>query len=114
MTIKRRVLSALGKQELLELGRRLELEVRASMKVDEIVDVLAGSKRVGLERIVTERLSREALKAICESCGLDSKGKEKGPLVARILAAATGGNGNGEHASNGGNGAGQAGLPLAD
>jgi hypothetical protein len=79
--------SALGKEELFEIGRRLDLEVAARMTVDELRDAIAGSKRARLSEIVVNSLSRETLKAICVACGLDNTGKEKAPLVERILAA---------------------------
>jgi adenine-specific DNA-methyltransferase len=94
MTFKRRVLSVLGKDELLGIGRKLELEVATRMSVDELRDVIARSKRAGIEKIVNDGLSRDVLKAICEACGLNASGKEKQPLVQRIVTAA-GGNGNG-------------------
>ena len=87
MSFKRRVVSALGKEELLEIGRRLDLEVVARMTVDELRDAIAGSKRARLAEIVADSLSRDTLKAICVACGLDDTGKEKAPLVERILAA---------------------------
>lgn len=101
MTFKRRVLSALGKDDLLGIGRGLELEVAARMTVDEVRDAIARSKRASIDKIVTDAMSRDQLKAICDACGLDSSGKEKQPLVARIVAAANGegnGNGSGEYA----------------
>lgn len=90
MSFKRRVLSALGKEPLLEIGRSLELEVAARMTVDELRDALASSKRATLESIVSETLSRDGLKHICEALGLDSAGREKAVLVERILAARPG------------------------
>lgn len=87
MSFKRRVVSALGKEELLEIGRRLDLEVASRMTVDELRDAIAGSKRARLSEIVADSLSRDTLKAICVACGLDDSGKEKAPLVERILAA---------------------------
>ena len=87
MTFKRRVLSGLGKAELLEIGRGLELEVTTRMTLDELRDVIAGSKRAKLGVIVTEGLSRDTLKEICRACGLDDTGEEKRGLVERILAA---------------------------
>lgn len=92
MSFKRRVLSALQKDELLEIGRDLELDVRASMRIDELRDKIAKSRRASVPAIVQESLSRDALKAICLACGLDDTGKEKRPLVERIVAAA--GNGS--------------------
>ncbi len=97
MTFKRRVLSALTKAELLELGRGLELEVKAAMVVDELRDLLASSKRAKLERLVTADLKLDQLKAICEACDLDPVGKEKQLLVDRILTAGgRGGDADGE------------------
>jgi hypothetical protein len=88
MSFKRRVLSALKKDELLAVGRGLELEVRESMRVEELRDALAKSRRASVAAIVQESLSRDALKAICVACDLDDTGKEKLPLVQRIVAAA--------------------------
>lgn len=97
MTFKRRVLSALTKAELLELGRGLELEVKAAMAVDDLRDLLASSKRAKLERLVTTDLKLDQLKAICEACDLDTVGKEKQVLVDRILTAGgRGGDADGE------------------
>jgi len=93
MTFKRRVLSALGKAELLVIARRLELEVTTRMSVDELCDALAGSKRASLAAIVDLSLSRDRLKAICAACGLEDSGREKRALVDRILAAGDGGAG---------------------
>jgi hypothetical protein len=98
MTFKRRVLSALGKDELRETARRLELEVTSRMTADELVDVLAQSKRANVGVIVQESMSRDTLKAICVACGLDDTGKEKSALVARILAAV---GGSGDKTANG-------------
>lgn len=45
MSFKRRVLSVLGKDLLLEIGRGLELQVTSRMTVEELRDTLARSKR---------------------------------------------------------------------
>ncbi|HVV81904.1 MAG TPA: DNA methyltransferase [Kofleriaceae bacterium] len=87
MTFKRRVLSALGKEDLIELGRSLELSVTTRMSVDELRDALARSKRASIGAIVQASLSRDSLKDICRACGLDDVGNEKQVLVERILAA---------------------------
>jgi hypothetical protein len=89
MTFKRRVLSPLGKDQLLEIGRGLELEVATRMGVDDLRDVIAKSKRASLIAIVQESLSRDVLKEICAAVGLDDTGKEKSVLVERILTAGT-------------------------
>lgn len=90
MTFKRRVLSALGKDELLEIGRDLELDVTTRMGVDDLRDALAKSKRASLTAIVRESLPRDTLKEICSAVGLDDTGKEKATLVERVLAAGSG------------------------
>ena len=95
MSFKRRVLSALGKDVLLEIGRGLELDVGIRMGVEELRDALAKSKRAKLDAIVQESLSRDTLKDICGAVGLDDTGKEKAALVERILAA------GGDKAANG-------------
>lgn len=98
MTFKRRLLSALCKEDLLAIGREHELDVTARLTIDELRDVVARSKRATVEKIVGDGMSRDTLKAICEACGLDSSGKEKQPIVDRILAAAKGEpNGNDEY-----------------
>ncbi|MBL9013317.1 MAG: hypothetical protein JNL83_04020, partial [Myxococcales bacterium] len=87
MSFKRRVLSALGKDLLLEIGRGLELDVTTRMGVEELRDALAKSKRAKLDAIVQESLPRGALKEICDAVGIDATGTEKAALVERILAA---------------------------
>src|SRR5687768_16438541 len=93
MTFKRRVLSAFGKVELLAIGRKLDLDVTTRMSVDELCDVLAGSKRATLAAIVDESLPRDTLKAISAACGLNEEGKEKRLLVERILVGGENGAG---------------------
>lgn len=86
MSFKRRVLSALGKDLLLEIGRGLELDVTTRMGVEELRDALAKTKRAKLDAIVQESLPRDILKEICDAVGIDATGTEKAVLVERILA----------------------------
>jgi hypothetical protein len=81
---------ALGKDDLLAIGRGLELDVTTRMGVDELREALAKSRRANLAAIVQESLSRDALKEICGAVGLDNTGKEKAALVERILVAGGG------------------------
>lgn len=90
MSFKRRVLSALGKEELLEIGRGLELDVTTRMTVDELREALARSKRAKLESIVHDSLSRDTLKEICRAVSIDDSGKEKAALIDRIFEAGGG------------------------
>ena len=104
MTYKRRVLSALGKEDLLAVARALELDVSARMSVDDLRDVIAKAKGVSVGDVVTDSMSRDTLKAICEACGLEPNGRDKQGLVQRILDAARAngnGNGNGEYVVDG-------------
>jgi hypothetical protein len=48
MTFKRKVLAALTRSDLLEAGRALELDVTTNMRLDDLLDVLAGSKKRGM------------------------------------------------------------------
>ena len=54
VTFKRRVLSALEKDELLDIGRGLGLDVTTRMSVNDLRDALAGSKRAGVAAIIQE------------------------------------------------------------
>jgi|GEM_PF-3129728 len=86
MTFKRRALGALTRAELLEIGRGLELEVSTGMRLDELIDAVAGSKRATLERILPT-LSRDTLKSICFAVGEPAEGREKQVIIDRILTA---------------------------
>jgi len=53
MTFKRKALGALTRVELLEVGKALELDVTTNMRLDEMMDVVAGSKKRGiLEKVL--------------------------------------------------------------
>jgi hypothetical protein len=80
MAYKRRVLSALGKDEL--------LEVTAKMSVDELRGVIARSTRVSAAKTVSESMPHDKRKEIRATCDLDASGKEKQALVGRIIAGA--------------------------
>ena len=86
MTFKRRALGALTRAELLDIGRGLELDVSTGMRLDELIDAVAGSKRATLERILPT-LSRDTLKSICFAVGEPAEGREKQIIIDRILAA---------------------------
>lgn len=90
----------LRKAELLEVARVFELDVAPRMTVDELVEVVAGSKRATLDQILGT-LSRDTLKAICTELDLHSDGREKRILVERIVDAT-----GGERKTEGANGEG--------
>lgn len=96
MTFKRKALGALTRAELLEVGKALELDVTTNMRLDEMMDVVAGSKKRGILEKVLALLSRDTLKSICFAVGISAEGREKQVLADRILAAERGEDGEGE------------------
>ena len=90
MTFKRKALGALTRAELLEVGKALELDVTTGMRLDEMMDVVAGSKKRGILEKILALLSRDTLKSICFAVGISAEGREKQVLVDRILAAERG------------------------
>ena len=98
MTFKRKALSALSRIELLEVGRALELDVTTNMRLDDLMDVVAGSKKRGMMEKILPMLTRDTLKAICEAVGISQEGREKQVLIDRILSAGgeAGGDSEGE------------------
>ncbi|HJX65453.1 MAG TPA: site-specific DNA-methyltransferase [Polyangia bacterium] len=90
MTFKRKALGALTRAELLEVGKALELDVTTGMRLDEMMDVVAGSKKRGILERILALLSRDTLKSICFAVGISAEGREKQVLVDRILAAERG------------------------
>ncbi len=87
MTFKRKVLAALTRLELLEVGRAVELDVTTNMRHDDLLDVVAGSKKRGMMEKILPLLSRDTLKTVCEAVGISQEGREKQVLIDRILAA---------------------------
>lgn len=81
---QREALEVLTRARLIELAQGFELEVTTRSSKDELIDVLARSKRASYEAIL-EVLSRKELKEICRAHGLSDKGKEKAGIIARIL-----------------------------
>ena len=58
MTFKRKALGALTRAELLEVGKTLDLGVTSGMRLDEMMDVVAGSKKRGILEKILDLLSR--------------------------------------------------------
>ena len=54
---------------------------------DDLVTTLAASPMATLPAVL-ERLPRADLKELCCACGIDDSGKEKAPIIARLLATA--------------------------
>ena len=81
---KRVALGTLTVKRLGGLCDSFELERPASARKDDLIELLARSKRASFEAVLAE-LKRDELKEICRAHDLDDAGKEKEPLVARIL-----------------------------
>jgi hypothetical protein len=96
MTFKRKALGALTRAELLEVGKTLDLGVTSGMRLDEMMDVVAGSKKRGVLEKTLDLLARDTLKSVCFAVGISAEGREKQVLVDRILAAERGGDGDGD------------------
>ena len=83
MSRKRNVLEQLKREELVTATDRFELPVVDRRVKGDLVDALAGSRKVTLAAIL-EDLSRARLKEICRSLGWDDSGREKAVLIARL------------------------------
>lgn len=86
MTPKRRILSVLNKSELLEVAEATGIETTSRHTVEQLRDLIAGSKRVSVDKMLP-LFSRDSLKSACTALGLVSEGREKKELADRILAA---------------------------
>jgi len=84
MATKRAILEHLSRQELQAITDDLELEVRDRRVREDLIEATASSRRVVLEAVLVG-YSRERLKELCRAVGLDDSGKEKAPIVARLL-----------------------------
>lgn len=86
---ERTALSVLTRVRLLALADAAGLELaRATAKPDLVATLADGP--IGFDELLPE-LKRDELKEICRAHGLDDGGREKAPLIARILAALDGG-----------------------
>lgn len=85
---KRSILEPLTKKRLVEIGRKLELDIAARTAKSGFVDTLARSRQVDLEDVLPH-LKRDELKAACEDHGLDSSGRSKDPLIQRLLGGSS-------------------------
>lgn len=89
MTItKRDLLATLSKPELLDTGRRFEVEVHGKMSKDDLLDRIVAAQQADLAKILPT-LAYESLKAMCKDLGVHVAGKEKTAFVASLLAAVT-------------------------
>lgn len=86
---KRSSLTLLTNERLRALAEGFELSPKRSLRHDELVELLASSKRASFESVLGV-LKRAELKEVCRHHGLDDGGKAKEELVARILGGGRG------------------------
>lgn len=87
MPTKRRVLETLNLKELQDLASTYELEVTDRRVRDQLIDAAGHSRKVVLAEVLGS-YARDRLKEICRALRLDDHGKEKAPIVERILGGA--------------------------
>ena len=85
---KRSALHVLTKARLRELVDAFELKLAAAESKDAHVELLARSKKATLPKLL-ELLQRDELKDICRAHGLADGGREKAPIIARLLGQPT-------------------------
>jgi type I restriction enzyme M protein len=84
MATKRTILEHLTADELRGVVDQFELKVEDRRSRGGMVDVIAASRKVELDPVLTG-LPRERLKELCRKLQLDDAGRDKAVIVARIL-----------------------------
>jgi type I restriction enzyme M protein len=84
MPAKRDLLAQFSRDELVSVVDQFGLDAPNRRKKDDLIDVIAASKRATLTEILP-RLSRERLKELCRAFDLDDSGKDKASIVQRLL-----------------------------
>jgi type I restriction enzyme M protein len=87
---KRQVLEHLHRNELLAIVEEHGLAVEDRRVAKQAVDAIATSRKVDLAGALSA-LPRDRLKELCRKLDLDDAGKEKAPLVDRLLGRESGG-----------------------
>ena len=84
MPTKRAILDQLTAKELRAEVDSHELHVDDRRVKAQLVDMLAGSRKVRLDEVLPE-LSRNRLKELCRAFNLDDSGRKKADLAARLV-----------------------------
>lgn len=82
----RDALLVLSRDRLSEVAARLRVEVADRRSANSHAEAIARAQGLTTGDILAEA-KRSELKGICEKLGVDSSGKEKGPILARIASA---------------------------
>jgi predicted nucleotide-binding protein len=83
--VRRAALEALARDRLSEITAHYELSVEDGRVTDHHVVAIMRSRSIDFAEIL-ESLSREELKRMCQALNLDDGGREKAPLIDRIMA----------------------------
>lgn len=86
MPTKRDVLHLLTRDELIAIADAFEVSVEDRRVKDKLVDAVAGSKKATLASFLPD-LSRDRLKDLCRTLGLDDSGRKTSVLVERLAGA---------------------------
>ncbi len=87
--VRRAAFEILSRDRLLFVADTFKVAISDRRSKEVAVDALTRSRRLDFAALLGE-LSRGELKAICHALGLDDSGKEKAPIVVRILAKTDG------------------------
>ncbi len=85
--IRRKALEQLSRDRLLDITDSYGLDVEDRRVIDDHIIAIMRSRSVNFEDIL-EGLTRDELKDICAALSLDESGREKAPLIDRILSLA--------------------------
>ena len=88
MPTKRAVLNELSRDELRIYVNYYDLDVYDLRVRSQLIDALAGCRRAPLDEMLWE-LSRDRLKELCRTFGLDDSGRKKGDIVERLISPTT-------------------------
>ena len=83
MVQRRRILAALTRARLADLAAQFEISGISGKSKDAVVSAVAAARTVKTADLLA-MLSRDELKALCRTFGLDDGGREKQSLIARL------------------------------
>lgn len=101
---KRVVLDQLKRDELALIADHFGLQVADRRSTDALVDSVARSRKAVVETFLP-LLSRDRLKELCESFGLEAGGRDKETLIERLLGHGSGDGADSSPAAKRGSGA---------
>ena len=89
MVQRRRILEALTRARLADLATEFGLAGLSGKSKDAVVQAIAGARAVKTASLL-ETLSRDELKSLCRTFGLDDGGRDKQSLIARLAGSSDG------------------------